>query len=238
MKRFTKKPVTIEAIQFTADMDSTNKILAWLGSNGAVAERVNNTQPENCPALLIGTLEGVMKALPGDWIIRGIKGEFYPCERDIFEATYSEGEAAVPTLSFSTLRRANKARLPLFKNRHGEPAHSKADGSDWNPAQWLQAVVGELGEYANIRKKFERGDLSFIEYEREAKKELADVQTYLDILALRALDKVECGEVVLAHPTGVDLGEATRVKFNEVSERVGCPVRIDPNDTMRVASPG
>ncbi len=47
-------------------------------------------------------------------------------------------------LTFNTLRGGNKARLPQFKNKHGEPAHSKADGSDWSDAQWLQAVVGEL----------------------------------------------------------------------------------------------
>lgn len=60
-------------------------------------------------------------------------------------------------LSFNTLGAANKARLPHFKNSKGERAHSKQDGSDWSPAQWLQAVCGELGEYANARKKFERG---------------------------------------------------------------------------------
>jgi hypothetical protein len=125
------------------------------------------------------------------------------------------------SLSFTTLREANKLRLPLFKNRHGRLAHAKTDGSDWSPAQWLQALVGELGEFANVRKKFERGDLTFAEYEVEAKKELADVQTYLDILALRCLDTPNA-----AHPTGVDLGEATIDKFNEVSARIGVPVTI------------
>ena len=42
----------------------------------------------------IGTLEGVMEATPGDWIIRGIKGEFYPCKPDIFEMTYEKVEEA------------------------------------------------------------------------------------------------------------------------------------------------
>ena len=91
-------------------------------------------------------------------------------------------------ITFDTLRGANSARLPQFKNKHGALAHGRPDGSDWTPAQWLQAVVGELGEYANIRKKFERGDLNFKQYEVEAAKELADVQTYLDILAKRCLD--------------------------------------------------
>lgn len=118
-------------------------------------------------------------------------------------------------LSFKTLREANKKRLPEFKNRKGEHAHSKPDGSDWTPAQWLQAVLGELGEYANIRKKFERGDLDQEEFKKLAESELADVQTYLDILAFQ-LD--------------IDLGEATKRKFNEVSERVKSTVYIGDDD--------
>lgn len=129
-------------------------------------------------------------------------------------------------LTFDTLRSANNMRLPQFKNVHGELAHAKEDGSDWSPAQWLQALVGELGEYANKRKKFERGDLTLEQFKAEAAKELADVQIYLDILARRCLDTVKMGAVVEAHPTGVDLGEATRAKFNEVTARVGAFVWI------------
>jgi|GEM_PF-1820623 len=128
-------------------------------------------------------------------------------------------------LTFNSLRGANQARLPEFRNKHGELAHSQRDGSDWSPAQWLQAVVGELGEFANLRKKFERGDLSAEEYATEAAKELADVQTYLDILAMRCLDANG-----VAHPTGVNLGKATMDKFNEVSERVNSSVRLRADD--------
>lgn len=135
------------------------------------------------------------------------------------------------SLTFDQLREANKRRLPQFKNKHGELAHSEPDGSDWSPAQWLQAVIGELGEYANIRKKFERGDLSFDEYAPLAAKELADVQTYLDILAQRCLDS-RTGKV--PHPTGVDLGVATLHKFNEVSVRVGSTIRIDASGVYEV----
>lgn len=127
-------------------------------------------------------------------------------------------------ITFNDLRAANVARLPEFKNKSGGLAHSKPDGSDWNPGQWLQALIGEVGEYANIRKKYERGDITFEEYEREAKKEIADIQTYLDILARRCLDKVENGVVVEAHPTGVNLGQVTLLKFNEVTRRVGSNV--------------
>lgn len=136
-------------------------------------------------------------------------------------------------LTFSALRGANKARLPQFRNKHGSLAHNKEDGSDWSPAQWLQAVVGELGEYANVRKKFERGDLTFAEFQEMASKELADVQTYLDILAMRCLDydaSDGVDTVRIANPSGVDLGRATMDKFNEVSRRVGSNVRLDADD--------
>lgn len=114
-------------------------------------------------------------------------------------------------LTFDLLREANLARIPLFKNKKGEPAHSEPDGSDWSDAEWLQAVTGELGELANLMKKVRRGDLSADEARVELGKELADVQIYLDILAFRL---------------GVDLGEATRTKWNEVSDRVGVRLHI------------
>lgn len=137
-------------------------------------------------------------------------------------------------LTFRTLREANIARLPHFKDKHGRIVHALPNGADWTPSGWLQAVIGELGEYANFRKKFERGDITHEDFAVHAAKELADVQTYLDILALRCLDRVEeaglmdDGYVVrhLAHPTGINLGEATRAKFNEVSERVGHEGRL------------
>lgn len=131
-------------------------------------------------------------------------------------------------LRFATLRAANLARLPQFRGKQGQLAHSQPDGSDWTPSQWLQAVIGELGEYANIRKKFERGDISFQEYELLAAKELADVQTYLDILAARALDYISHG-VTTAHPDGIDLGAAVTEKFNEISIRAKSDVRLSPD---------
>jgi hypothetical protein len=77
--KFRKKPVEIEAVQFT-------------GTNGdEIAEFMGCQHPciEN-GALLIGTLEGVMRVYPCDWIIKGITGEFYPCKPEIFRATYDK----------------------------------------------------------------------------------------------------------------------------------------------------
>ena len=123
-------------------------------------------------------------------------------------------------LTFNTLREGNLARLPEFRNKHGELAHSEPDGSDWSPAQWLQAVTGELGEYANLRKKYERGDVDWETFVAEAADELADVVTYLDILAAQ-LD--------------INLGRATMDKFNRVSERVNSKVRIEADGMHYVA---
>lgn len=61
-------------------------------------------------------------------------------------ATFEEHDP----LSFRELRAANLARLPLFRDRHGNLAHSQPDGSDWSETEWLQAVMGELGELANL----------------------------------------------------------------------------------------
>jgi NTP pyrophosphatase (non-canonical NTP hydrolase) len=119
-------------------------------------------------------------------------------------------------LTFEELRKANLAKLPLFKNSKGDIAHPTGDINDWTPSQWLQAVVGELGEYANFRKKFERGDIDVFEFTKNAAKELADTQIYLDLLAARL---------------NIDLGGATIMKYNEVSRRIGHPeLRIGDDD--------
>lgn len=121
------------------------------------------------------------------------------------------------SLTFNALREANLKRLPLFKNSKGEPANSQPDGSDWSLAQWSNATLGELGEAANIIKKIDRGDMTLDEARPLLAKELADTQTYLDILAYRA---------------GIDLGAATIDKWNEVSKRIGVSVRLAPQGVL------
>lgn len=118
-------------------------------------------------------------------------------------------------LTFAQLRVANTMRLPQFKNAQGEPAHAMADGSDWSPSDWLMAVVGELGEAANLMKKIKRGDFApgtqLEEAQSKLKKEFADVITYMDLMA---------------YQYRFDLGEAVLQKFNEVSARVGSTITL------------
>ena len=77
--RYRKKPIEIEAIRF--DGKCAGNILEFC-SDAFV------TMPPTGNYLYIKTLEGDMMVSPGDYVIKGIKGEFYPCKPDIFEATY------------------------------------------------------------------------------------------------------------------------------------------------------
>lgn len=90
VKRYVKKPVEVTAIQWTGKNQSEieqfidNSSLQWEYMN---AVRVVGVTPP-VPDLHIKTLEGMMHASVGDYIIRGLGGEFYPCKPDIFLATY------------------------------------------------------------------------------------------------------------------------------------------------------
>jgi hypothetical protein len=80
MTQYRKKPVVIDAWLFDGSWKSAQPIVemcdraAWSDFGGG--------------RISIDTLEGTMEAMPGDWIIKGVKGEFYPCKPDIFKATY------------------------------------------------------------------------------------------------------------------------------------------------------
>lgn len=86
MAKYRKKPVVVEAVQ-------------WLGNNLKEVEEITKysptnrsilPHPHNNDCLLIVTLEGEMRADKNDYIIKGVKGEFYPCKPDIFEQTYEK----------------------------------------------------------------------------------------------------------------------------------------------------
>jgi len=83
--QFLKKPVVISAIQYDGEnwgeVRKFASIIEKSGMGGFVSR-------DGVRFLRIHTLEGIMEAAPGDWIIRGVKGEFYPCKPDIFEESY------------------------------------------------------------------------------------------------------------------------------------------------------
>lgn len=96
--RYRKKPVVVEAILWDGTEETfVNSILPFLADGHEDFSHLPNNsghiKPGICISLdgiIIPTLEGDVKCRTGDWIIKGIKGEFYPCKPDIFEATYEE----------------------------------------------------------------------------------------------------------------------------------------------------
>jgi len=92
----TKRPVQVEAWQwnFSPEQEESpswmnDALVKWPAIGGAAFE------PDHPygPRIVIASLEGVMTAQPGDWIIKGVKGEIYPCKPDIFEQTYDAGNS-------------------------------------------------------------------------------------------------------------------------------------------------
>lgn len=118
---FKKKPVQIEAMQYTAE--SCRDLCQWAG----IPHGPNN---DDCgvASLFIQTLEGEMEARPGDWVIRGVKGEFYPCKPDIFAATYEPVTLA-------------DEQTPYVNS---ESTESKALRAMVTKAQWQEARPMEL----------------------------------------------------------------------------------------------
>ena len=82
MKNYTKKPITIQAIKY--DGNNIQEIIDFVGNENLTFSDVGIMQWS------IKTLEGDMLISLGDYVIKGIKGEFYPCKPDIFEMSYDE----------------------------------------------------------------------------------------------------------------------------------------------------
>lgn len=134
-------------------------------------------------------------------------------------------------LDFHRFIDANRRRLALFKNKKGEPAHAEPDGSDWSLAEWSNAIAGEVGElveafeaYQNVAKlstaagrlcnytkKILRKDYEVRELKENLAGECADVIIYTIITAMQA---------------DIDIEEALIKKFNAVSDRIGCDIKV------------
>lgn len=96
MAKFRKRPVVIEAVQYNgvnlwevlAFTGKHPRFNEWFPSSKAYEDHVRRERS----VFKVFTLEGVMEARPGDWIIKGVAGEFYPCKPDIFAQTYEPAE--------------------------------------------------------------------------------------------------------------------------------------------------
>lgn len=90
VKKYRKKPVVIEAMVFENTVECLHKLSEFMYGKGKEA-KINYCDKES-PKLIIDTLEGQMQASVGDYVIKGISGEFYPCKPEIFDMTYEEVE--------------------------------------------------------------------------------------------------------------------------------------------------
>lgn len=102
MAHYRKKPVVIDARQFAGTNAETHDVYLWVESHIGSVQWADAPEPLPTHGITIDprtgqavicTLEGLMWVTPGDWIIRGVQGEFYPCKPDIFEATYEAVDA-------------------------------------------------------------------------------------------------------------------------------------------------
>jgi len=99
--KYQKRPVVIEAEQWDGTAEDATRIIDWMLYHGGTAryhddpiDYGHDVMPgdviERNIGISINTLEGTITASPGDYIIRGVKGEFYPCKPDIFAETYEQ----------------------------------------------------------------------------------------------------------------------------------------------------
>ncbi|KRQ27140.1 MULTISPECIES: hypothetical protein [unclassified Mycobacteroides] len=95
-RKFRKRPVIVEAMRWDGTATGSAMIVDWIYDNDAECQYYApgewNEEWPTVAYIKIETLEGSMLASSGDWIIRGVAGEFYPCKPDIFEKTYEPVE--------------------------------------------------------------------------------------------------------------------------------------------------
>jgi len=85
-RQYRKKPVVIHAVRWNGA--NVDEVLDFIGTTGSAYRKPERNE------IAIETLEGTMTASKGDWIIRGVKGEYYPCKPEIFDATYESAAEA------------------------------------------------------------------------------------------------------------------------------------------------
>jgi hypothetical protein len=167
---FRKKPVEIEAMQLPVDADgpAAMAVYQWIESfigstqpagdgAGYLPESTGVTIDPADGMLVIRTLEGDMKVSLGDWVIRGVQGEFYPCKPDIFEATYDDVTAAEVTYLDGTAVQADHDGVPVLEVGPVTEEHRAAatarffTASEHGDVVALRSVIVELGAQIEAR---------------------------------------------------------------------------------------
>jgi hypothetical protein len=158
MARYTKKPVTIEAVRFVRlNPDNTPHFESegpadWVADAVALPPTEPGAMFVRDGDLRIQTLEGSMLASPGDFIIRGIQGELYPCKPDIFAATYEPEAELVDLVSELPTKPTFAQDLCDLINRHSMENHS--DTPDYILCEYLLASLKAFDVATVLRSRW------------------------------------------------------------------------------------
>lgn len=149
MKKYRKKPVVIEAIKWTGyhddathqyHMGNAKEIVSWADGDISIDWTYD---PSGDFAMVIDTLEGKMHVSPGDYIIKGIKGEFYPCKPDIFALTYEDADQT------DELEELKKDLNRLYRHEFENAIESHFMSGKWGEEHPFRGLVipTDIGEY-------------------------------------------------------------------------------------------
>lgn len=145
-----------------------------------------------------------------------------------FCATLCTAETELAGLTFRQLAVASAKRLADFKTADGTRIHVDDSGTEWSALEWAGAMCGEAGEAANLAKKLKRGDFKLddvIDITPGANDGQGEWVTAREAMAKELADTV-CYAEALARRCGIDLDEAIRNKFNQVSTKIGSKVTL------------
>jgi hypothetical protein len=171
---YRKKPVTVQARQLIDDLANHASIAAWIEAGSGHAEI-----PFAEPCLYIETLEGRMRADIGDWVIKGVKGEFYPVKPDIFEATYGgAGNSGDATRGQAARKAWDDWHAGASERGRGKPGYDEKADTD---AGWEVAADAGIGA-SGLREELEEARRELAEH-RELAHNLGDVRRIDELTA-------------------------------------------------------
>lgn len=145
IKSYRKKPVTIQGVRWNGTKESADAIVEWIERNDGEAEYLGGNEQR----ILINTLEGWVGVKPDDYVMRGLKGEFYPHAGGHFDEAFDPAEEIV----FSEVRHELSEEIIDAVREEARKAHAKHyanGGSIFDPAmpeiRKLAALMEETGE--------------------------------------------------------------------------------------------
>ncbi len=152
IQKFRKKPVEIEAIQYTGKNDfEIGKWSNYLVYPSSVLEPTENNPSGSC--LQIITPESTMTAIVGDWIIKGVKGEFYPCKNDVFLMTY---DAVIPKDVLDAQKFIRESCRDLgFMGSPEYDRQKKIVDDYFEPIRQKEKEEEEKANYLRLKSKYE-----------------------------------------------------------------------------------